>query len=107
MASTLFRLGLWIVILVLALYVIHETYEGSSVADMIPMDLLGKAVGIAVVLFAAGIVARLFEKGKQVVRKNRCKVCSTPIPPGAIYCRAHLRSVLELEDRRTHNTRIR
>ena len=107
MSSTLLRLGLWIVIIVLALYVIHETYEGSSVADMIPYELLGKVVGVAIVLIAAGIVVRLFERGKQAVSKNRCRVCRTPIPSGAIYCRVHLRSVLELEDRKTHNTRIR
>ena len=107
MSSTFLRLGLWIVILLLALYVIHETYEGSSIAEMIPFAMLGKAFIVAAILIGAGLVMRLFEKTKKVVSKNRCRVCSTPVPQGAIYCRAHLRSVLELEDRRTHNTRIR
>jgi hypothetical protein len=107
MSSTLLRLGIWIVILVLALYVIHETYVGSPVADMIPFDMLGKGLGVAVLLIIVGGVVRLFEKGKKTTSKSRCRVCRTPIPQGAIYCRTHLRSVLELEDRRTHNTRIR
>lgn len=107
MSSTLLRLGLWTLILILSLYVVHETYEGSSVADMIPFDMLGKAVAVAGALLAAGVIARMIEKTRKVVGKNRCRVCSTPVPQGAIYCRAHLRSVLELEDRRTHNTKIR
>ncbi len=107
MSSTLLRLGLWIGILVLSMYVIHETFEESTIAEMIPMGMLQKALGLAGALLAAGLVAKMFEKTSKAVSKNRCRVCSTPIPPGAIYCRAHLRGVLEQEDRKTHMTRIR
>lgn len=107
MSSTLLRLGLWIGILVLAMYVIHETYEGSTIADMIPMELLQRALVMAAALVVAGVVAQMLEKTKKVVSKNRCRLCNTAIPSGAIYCRAHLRTMLEREDRKTHSTRVR
>jgi uncharacterized membrane protein len=107
MSSTLLRLGLWIVILVLALYVVHESLEEQPVAEMIPVAMLGKAMVVGVALVVAGIIVRLFEKAAARVSKNRCAVCRTPIAPGAIYCRQHLRTVLSREDDRTHMTRIR
>ena len=107
MSSTLLRLGLWTMVLVLTLYVIQASYSNQRWVDMIPTAMLQQALVLAVVVVIAGFVVKIFEKGQKAVSKNRCKVCSKPIPPGAIYCREHLRSVLELEDRRTHNTRIR
>ena len=107
MSSTLFRLGLWIAILALAAYVVTESMEGSAIAEMIPGHLLTKVLGLAAVLAVAGLIAKLFEKTKDRVTRNRCRVCGTPVASGAIYCRNHLRKVLELEDRKTHNTRIR
>lgn len=91
----------------LALYVVHETYEGQAVAEFVPAAMLQKALVVGGILIVAGIVARMLEKTAKVVTKNRCVVCRTPIPPGAIYCRAHLRSVLAREDDRTHMTRLR
>ena len=107
MSSTVLRLGLWIVIVVLAAYVLHESFEDQPLADMIPMDMLGKALVLGGILVISGIVLRMFEKGAKVVAKNRCAVCRAPIPHGAIYCREHLRSVLSREDERTHLTKIR
>jgi len=107
MSSTVLRLGLWIVIVVLAAYVLHESFEDQPLADMIPMEMLGKALVLGGILVVTGIVLRMFEKGAKVVAKNRCAVCRTPIPHGAIYCREHLRSVLSREDERTHLTKIR
>ena len=109
MSATLFRLGLWILVLVLALYVIHESYIEQPIAEQIPMNMLHQALVLSGVLLGAGAIARMLEKTKKVVVKNRCRSCQTPIVHGAIYCRQHLRGVLEREDRRTHsgNTRIR
>jgi predicted nucleic acid-binding Zn ribbon protein len=107
MSSTLLRLGMWTAILVLSLYIVHETFEESSLAEMIPMHLLTKIMIVAIVLCAAGVLVRVFEKTKQAVTKNKCRVCGAVVSQGAIYCRNHLRKVLELEDRKTHNTRIR
>jgi|SRR5437660_264913 len=107
MSSTLLRLGLWIIIIVLALYVVHETYENSPIADIVSVELMQKALMVGGAAVIAGIVFRIFEKGTKAVTKNRCAVCRTPIPTGAIYCRAHLRNILHEEDDRTHMGRKR
>ena len=104
MSSTLLRLGLWIILAVVVFYVLHETYAGTALADYFSMSTLQKALVVGGLLVVAGIVARMAEKGAKVVVKNRCVICKTPVPPGAIYCRAHLRRVLEAEDERTHKT---
>ena len=107
MSSTLLRLGLWILVIVLALYVLHESFEDQPVAEYIPVNMMSKALVVGAVLLIAGIVLRMFEKGAKAVVKNRCAVCRTPIPAGAIYCRAHMRTILHDEDEKTHMTRLR
>ena len=107
MSSTILRLGLWTVIIVLAAYVVHESFEDQPVADLIPVAMLSKALIVGIVVTIIGAVLRMFEKGAKAVVKNRCAVCRTPIPHGAIYCREHLRTVLSREDERTHATKIR
>jgi hypothetical protein len=107
MSSTLLRLGLWTIILVLALYVMHETFESGPAAEYIMPGMLEKILVVGGLLIGAGLVVRLLEKGATVVTKNRCAVCRTPIPNGAIYCREHLRTILHREDERTHLTRVR
>jgi hypothetical protein len=104
MSNTLLRLGLWTAIVVLALYVLSESYSDQAWVEMIPAAMLQQALVVAGVLIAAGIVTRILGKGAKAVRKNRCQVCRTPIPPGAIYCRAHLRSILHDEDDKAHMT---
>jgi len=109
MSSTLLRLGLWITLAVVALYVLHETYAGTHLEAYFSASLLQKSLVVGLLMIAAGVVARVLEKGaSKVMPKNRCKICKTAIPSGAIYCRQHLRSVLDREDHRTHagNTRI-
>jgi predicted nucleic acid-binding Zn ribbon protein len=107
MANTLLRLGLWILILVLALYVLESTYSEEHWTEMIPMPMLVQAMALSAMLIIAGIVLRVLGIGVRVVSKNRCRVCRTPVPPGAIYCRAHLRTILHEEDDKTHASRIR
>ena len=107
MANTLLRLGLWILILVLALYVLESTYADEPWTEMIPAAMLVQAMVLAALLIVAGLVLRVLGVGARVVTKNRCRVCRTPVPPGAIYCRAHLRNILHEEDDKTHASRIR
>jgi len=107
MSSTLLRLGLWTFILVLVLYVLASTYASEPWAELIPMPMLVQAMIVSFVAVIAGLVLRIFDKGARVVMKNRCSVCRTPIPPGAIYCRAHLRNILYEEDDKTHATKVR
>lgn len=108
MATTLLRLGLWTVILVLVLYVLATTYPEEPWAEMIPMPMLQQALTLGGVVIAAGVVLRILGKGaSKVVAKNRCRVCRKAIATGALYCREHLRSILAEEDQKTHVTRIR
>ena len=104
MSNTLLRLGLWTAILVLVLYVVTESYPDQPFVELIPTPMLQQALLVAGALIAAGIAMRILGKGADVVRKNRCEVCRTPIPSGAIYCRAHLRSILHDEDDKSHMT---
>lgn len=108
MSSTLLRLGLYLVICNLILFVLSSTFEDTKLGEMVTTSLLQHLFILSGLLVAAGIVARIFAKtaGKSMAR-NRCSVCGTPIPHGAIYCRPHLRGMLEREDRKTHSTRIR
>ena len=107
MSATLLRLGLWTMILALALYVVDETYPDQPIGEIISTTMLTQILVVAAIAIAAGVVLRLLGKGAAVVSKNRCRVCKTPIPPGAIYCRAHLRNILHDEEDRTHSTRVR
>lgn len=107
MSTTLLRLGLWTLILVLVVYVLAAAYHDAPWAELVSTPLLVQGIVLAVLLIAAGIVLRILGKGAAVVSKNRCQVCRTPVPPGAIYCRAHLRAILYDEEDRSHSTRLK
>ncbi len=104
MSSTLLRLGLWTLVLILGLFVIRESYSEQPIADMIPQRMLEQAMMVSALLVVAGVALKMFEKGTKVVSKGktRCTVCGKPVSAGAIYCREHLRNLLEIEDHRTH-----
>jgi predicted nucleic acid-binding Zn ribbon protein len=107
MSSTLLRLGLWVILLVVVLYVLQQTYADAPFVDFFAPAMLQKALALGGILIAAGVVMRLLERGAKVVVKTRCVVCKKPIDHGAIYCREHLRGILSREDDRTHQTRVR
>ena len=107
MSSTLLRLGLWVILLVVVLYVLQQTYADAPFVDFFAPAMLQKALALGGILIAAGVVMRLLDRGAKVVVENRCVVCKKPIDHGAIYCREHLRGILSREDDRTHQTRIR
>ena len=107
MSSTVLRLGLWIILLVVAMYVLQQTFEDAPFVDFFAPAMLEKALVLGGLLVAGGIVLRFLESGAKAVTKNRCVVCKTPIEHGAIYCRKHLRRVLSRDDEITHMTRVR
>lgn len=107
MSTTLLRLGLWTLILVLALYVLASTYTDAPWSAMIPLPMLVQVMVLAALLIVIGVVMRILGVGVAAVNKNRCRVCRAAIPPGAMYCRAHLRTILHEEEDKTHRTRIR
>ncbi len=107
MSSTVLRLGLWIILLVVAMYVLQQTFEDAPFVDFFAPAMLEKALVLGGLLVVAGIVLRLLEGGAKVIIKNRCVVCRTPVEKGAIYCREHLRRVLSRDHDETHLTRGR
>jgi hypothetical protein len=102
MSATLLRVGLWVVLIVIVLYVLQQSFEEGPLAEYVTTPLLQKALVLGILVTIAGLVMRMLEKGAKVVTKNRCVVCRTPVPAGAIYCRAHLRGVLYREEDRDH-----
>ena len=108
MSTTLLRLGLWILVLSLALYVVDTSFSNSPLAGFVSLELLSQFFVLSAGLIIAGVVMRIVGKtAGKVMAKNHCRVCNTVIPPGALYCRPHLRGMLEREDRKTHSTRSR
>lgn len=107
MSTTVLRLGLWILILILALYVLTAAYPDQEFAQLIEPRMLQQALILSGVLIVAGIILRLAGKGAKAVTKTRCQVCRAPVASGAMYCRAHLREILHNEDEKTHMTRVR
>ena len=109
MAITILRLGLWILILSLALYVLDTSITNSPFAELVSVGLVQQVMYLGAALFAVGIVMKLFGKtaGKVLQKSPHCRICNVAIAHGQIYCRTHLRGMLEREDRKTHNTRIR
>jgi hypothetical protein len=105
MSATLLRFGLYLLVILLVLFVIDTAYENSALHDFVNVEFLQKAMGFAVLLTVAGAVLRVLEGASRKVTKSRCTVCRTPVTPGAIYCRQHLRNILADEDDRTHHTR--
>lgn len=103
MPRTLLRLGLWLILAVLALHVLHETFPTASNLQFVTPDLLARAGILGGVLAAAGVVTNVLGKAKpRVMPASRCAVCRIAIKPGTIYCRDHLRSLLSDEHDRRH-----
>jgi len=104
MSALLLRFGLWTVLISLALYVISETFPSGPTAEFLSSSLLQKIGLVGVLMVAVGFVVSFFDKAASKVMKQRCTVCRKPIPHGEIYCREHLRRILEDEDHRRHAT---
>lgn len=109
MSQTLLRLGLWIIVLVLALYVVRETFADSSSIEFMNDDILQKAGTLGVLLLVASGVAMILEKvfSKASTRLRHCSMCRQPVTRGEIYCRVHLRQILEREQELSRRSRIR
>jgi hypothetical protein len=107
MSQTLLRFGLWIVLIVLALYVVRESINGSSGTEYVSDQILQHAGSFGILLIAAGGVALIFEKAASKTRFRHCTLCRQPVAKGEIYCRMHLREVVEREHELNRRTRVR
>lgn len=94
MALTLFRLGIYILLAVLALWVLRDAAL-SDFAHILNDQLLnrGGLAGVGVLVF--GLLVMLYEKATAGRKRTRCKVCRKPVIAGEFYCREHLREIVE------------
>ena len=56
MSSTLLRLGLWVVLLVVVLYVLQQTYEDAPFVDFFAPAMLQKALVLGGLLVTALLI---------------------------------------------------
>jgi len=106
MADLFLRFGLWIIILVLVVFIGRESLEIQILQDAVEHSLLLLVGKVGIGLVGLGILLRMFGKVTPK-KKSRCKVCKQPVRPGDIYCRQHLRDVLEAEDLRHRTMNVR
>ena len=104
MSTTLLWAGLWLLAIVMALFIARDVFSDAPFASLITNPILYQAGALALLITGAGLVARIFER---VVPKSKrhCVVCKKPVFGKEMYCRDHLRVILEEEDERTHRTR--
>jgi len=105
MSSTVLRFGLWLTILTLVAFIFDSNFDETPLGQLITPTLLQHMFIFSGALVVIGVVLTVLEKAtrKVGVGKNKCRVCGVAVPQGAIYCREHLRTILEAEDRRTHS----
>lgn len=103
MSAILTRFGLYTILVVLAVFVLRENVDGIPYTEFLTDTLLVQ-VGLAgVVMVVAGIVLGPFERLQSKTSRKKCVVCRAPVIVGKLYCRTHLREILEAEDSRRHD----
>lgn len=96
MSGNLLRLGLWVMVAVLALYIAREAMAGSPLARSLSDELLWNAGLGAVGLIALGILVGIGEFiHRKAFRHSFCIVCHRKIRYGDLYCREHLRTEVQ------------
>lgn len=98
-ARTLLRLGLWLTLIAFAMYLAHDAFPGSPIAQLVPNDVLGWILIAGVALVGGGIVIWILEliAGK-ALRRSFCLTCHRKVPFGDLYCREHLRAAVDAAD---------
>jgi predicted nucleic acid-binding Zn ribbon protein len=104
MSTTLLWIGLWLIAIVMGLFIANDLLPDAPFLQWVTTALLVQGGALGIVLTGAGIVLRLFERVAPK-SKRRCVVCRKPVFGQEMYCRDHLRGILEEEDERTHRTR--
>lgn len=107
MSQTFLRFGLWIVLIVLALYVVRESIAGSSGSEYVTDSILQRAAAVGVLLLVAGGALSILEKSASKVKLKKCAMCRQPVARGEIYCRTHLRQIIEREHELSRRARPR
>ncbi len=102
MSSTLIRLGLYGILVMLAVFVAGQALE-LPYAEYLTSAHLGQ-VGVAcLAIIAVGFVFRIGETVRRKTKKGkgRCIICKRPVLVGDKYCREHLREMIGEEQERS------
>ena len=103
MSAILTRFGLYTILVVLAVFVLRENVKGIPYSEFLTDSLLVQ-VGLAgVVLAVVGVIIGPFERLRTKTARKKCVVCRAPVIVGKLYCRTHLREIIEAEDSRRHD----
>jgi len=94
MALALFRIGVYVLLAVLALWVLRDNALKDFEA-ILSDQILNWAGMSGVGLLVLGFLAMIYEKTSAGRRKVRCKVCGKPVIAGEFYCREHLREIVD------------
>lgn len=94
MALVLFRLGIYLLLAVLAMWVLREEVL-SSFAHILTNRNLNLAGLAGLGMLAVGFLTLVYEKLTVGRKKTRCKVCGKPVIAGEYYCREHLRELVD------------
>jgi predicted nucleic acid-binding Zn ribbon protein len=104
MSAILTRFGLYTILIVLAVFVLRENVPDIPYSELL-VDSLLVQIGLAgLVLVVTGIVIGPFERHRSRHSQKKCIVCRGPVLVGKMYCRTHLREILEDEDSRRHDS---
>lgn len=98
----LMRIGLWLILIVLALALLREgLLDPTGDPAIASGPLIEKGLILGAGLTVLGAFFRLIQKLFGAPPKSRCRECRRPVPKGDIYCRVHLRNIVfEEEDRK-------
>lgn len=107
MSQTLLRFGLWMVLLALVGYVLRETLSDPGITELLNDTILQRVGGFGLLLIAGAGVASVLEKAAGKVGGSRCVKCRQKTFAGEIYCRTHLREVLDVQDNISRRSRLR
>ncbi|MFN2239479.1 MAG: hypothetical protein ABR524_08800 [Thermoanaerobaculia bacterium] len=103
MSAILTRFGLYTILVVLAVFVLRENVDGIPYTELLTDTLLVQIALAGVIMVVAGIILGPFERLQTKASRKRCVVCRAPVIVGKMYCRTHLREILENEDARRHD----
>ena len=94
MALVLFRVGIYVLLAVLAAWVLRDGLL-KSYASYLTEHILNIAGLVGIGLFVLGFLAMIYEKSTSGRRRTRCKICGKPVIAGEYYCREHLREIVD------------
>lgn len=94
MALVLFRIGIWILLAVLAAWVLRDGVLKDFARFMTDEIITWAGIsGFGVI--GLGFLVLIYEKLSAGPKRNKCKVCRRPVIAGEFYCREHLRDIVD------------